>query len=487
MAKNTGEKSTRKNLRQQSNRNTLVSVFLFAILIGTVSFSYYSANLGTQNLRTLYSDQVSLEQFRASLPNVMLPLNDFVLTSSKDDKDRLATASVKFRKLYSDVSALPSMTLDKVKQLKQVFDLIQQVEGIASDILSGKIPFDQAKNMSLVAQSMVFVAQAKVNKVANDLKKSLDQKTADTQKQMTTLAAVNIAIIVFLLLLLVINSRRFVRSITNTISDIAQHVTSASGDILSTVDQQVTASDTQAMSVSAITQELEQMSAAAKRIAATAASVEKIADATMTSADQGGKAVGEAIGFLNNVRNEVNAISEKVNFARQKAEQILESVESVQDIADETHLLALNASIESAAAGEFGKRFAVVAAEVRRLSERVREFTEEIETVVNEVNTSTLESMEVTKKGLTEVEQGVLIAQRANDALDKMQSMSNKTSQAVRTIAQATSRQDKASHEFLEAMQQISQLLHDSAKQMQNSRDISRRLNEVAADLQKLF
>jgi methyl-accepting chemotaxis protein len=487
MAKQAGGKSTRRNLRQQSNRNTLISVLLFAILIGTVSFTYYSANQGMQTLQALYGDQVRLEQFRASLPNVMLPLNDFVLTSSKEDKDRLASASVAFQRLYSEVAALPSMTADKLKDLKQVFDLIQQVEGIASDILSGKIPASQASNMALVAQSMVFVSQAKVNKVATDLKASLDQKTQQTQDQMTTLAAVNLAIIVVLLLLLVYFSRNFVRNITNTISDIVQNVTTASGDILSTVDQQVTASDTQAMSVSAITQELEQMSAAAKRIAATAASVEKIADATMSSAEQGGKAVGEAIGFLHNIRNEVNAISEKVNFARQKAEQILESVESVQDIADETHLLALNASIESAAAGEFGKRFAVVAAEVRRLSERVREFTEEIETVVNEVNTSTLESMEVTKKGLTEVEQGVLIAQRANDALGKMQSMSSKTSQAVRTIAQATSRQDKASHEFLEAMQQISQLLHDSAKQMQNSRDISRRLNDVAEDLQKLF
>jgi len=81
----------------------------------------------------------------------------------------------------------------------------------------------------------------------------------------------------------------------------------------------------------------------------------------------------------------------------------------------------------------------------------------------------------------------VKIAERASEALGKMQSMSEKTSQAVRTIAQATGRQDESSQEFVLTMRQISDLLQDSASQMQKSRDASYRLNDVAADLQKLI
>jgi methyl-accepting chemotaxis protein len=229
------------------------------------------------------------------------------------------------------------------------------------------------------------------------------------------------------------------------------------------------------------------MSGAAKKIATTAVGVERIATATSASASDGAQAVNEAIGYMDKIRQEVTTIAEKVTDAGHKAEQILDSIDSIQEIADETHLLALNASIESAAAGEFGKRFAVVAGEVRRLSERVRQFTEEIQTVVDDVHASTQESIGVTRSGLEEVAKGVKIAERASEALMKMQNMSEKTSQAVRTIAQATGRQDESSHEFVLTMQQISELLQDSAAQMEKSREASYRLNDVAADLQKLI
>jgi len=174
-----------------------------------------------------------------------------------------------------------------------------------------------------------------------------------------------------------------------------------------------------------------------------------------------------------------------VTDAGRKADQILESVGSIQEIADETHLLALNASIESAAAGEFGKRFAVVASEVRRLSERAREFTEEIQLVVNDVHASTRGSIEVTQKGLEEVAKGVQITRRAGDALKKMQDMSDKTSQAVHTIAQATARQRENSHEFILTMEDIASLLQESAVQMKNSRDSVVQLTNLSDELKK--
>jgi len=476
-----------KSVRQLAQRNIVISVLLFAVLIGTVFVAFNRAADGVSELSELYGQQTSLEQFKGSLPNVLLPLNDFTLTGNKLDVGKIKTASDDFLRLYGEVSQLPSLDSQDVKQLGEVHGLMQEVIKIAEDITSGKIPTQMASNVTVVAQSLVFVAQGKLNDVASRLAMQLESERQAKQDQLELFSLINVVIIVFIVIVMAFFNRSFVTNISGTISETAKGVTEVSDEILAAVDQQATASNTQAMSVAGVTGELEDMSGAAKKIAITAVSVERIAMATASSAKDGAVAVNEAIGSMDRIRQEVNTIAEKVTDAGRKAEQILDSISSIQEIADETHLLALNASIESAAAGEFGKRFAVVAGEVRRLSERARQFTEEIQTVVNDVHISTRESIEVTRSGLEEVAKGVEIAERASLALGKMENMSEKTSQAVRTIAQATGRQDESFQEFVLTMRQISDLLQDSATQMQKSRDASYRLNDVASDLQKLI
>jgi len=487
MAKDTEvtAKST-ATLSQRATRNIVLSMVLLAILVAAAVFAYRQSDTGMNEIGKLYSEQNSLERFRASLSDILLPMNDFTLTGNPSDMGKMKSASDNFRRLYTEVSTLSSLEENDSRELKEVSDLMKEVITISEDIVSGKIPPEQAKNIVVVAQSLVFVAQEKMNEVVKRQGVRLDANVASARAQNATIAAINLGLIVALVLILILFNRNFVNSITGTISDVAVKVTGASDDILNSVDQQSAATDTQAMSVSAITEELEQMTAAAKKIAVTASSVEKIADATAASATEGVQAVMEAIGYLDRIRDEVNAITEKVTFAGEKVEQILDFVDSIKDIADETHLLALNASIESAAAGEFGKRFAVVAGEVRRLSERAREFTDQIQNIVNDVHAATRSSVEVTQAGLQEVAKGVEITKRASEALTKMQSMSEKTSQAVRTIAQATNRQDASNREFLMTMQQIAELFQDTAAQMQRTRETTNQLTVVADELKRL-
>ncbi|MDQ6952637.1 MAG: methyl-accepting chemotaxis protein [Mariprofundaceae bacterium] len=481
------QKRTVISIRQLARRNTLISIALFAVLIGTVFFAFNRASEGINQISALNSQQTSLESFRASLPNVLLPLNDFTLTGNKEDIGKIKQASNAFLKLYTQVSAMPSLQVADIKRLKEVHDLMQEVIKISQDITSGKIPTQMASNVTVVAQSLVFVAQDKLNSVATQLATSLSTEQSAKENQIQLYSMINVGIIIFIVFVMAFFNRSFVTNIAGAIGQMSEGVSHASSEILTAVDSQATASSTQAQSVAGVTMELEEMSGSAKKIATTAASVERIAAATAFSAEEGAEAVNETIGYMERIRKEVALIAEKVTDSGRKSEQILESLGALQELADETHLLALNASIESAAAGEFGKRFSVVAGEVRRLSERARQFTEEIQIVVDDVNKSTRESIEVTKKGLEEVDKGVSVAQNAGQSLSKMKSMSEKTSQAVRTIAQATKRQDESSQEFVLTMRQISDLLQDSAAQMDKSRDASYRLNDVADDLQKLI
>ncbi|WP_081881095.1 methyl-accepting chemotaxis protein [Ghiorsea bivora] len=480
----TSEKA-KVNIRTLARRNMIWSVLFFAVLGATVLFTSFQASKNMESLAVIYGQQVQIEKFRATLPNVLLPLNDYIMTQNEGDVQKVKRANAAFQNLYKKVSAFSGLSTADKKELKSVKDLMTEVGSLANDIISGAIPFDQAGSIAIVAQSLVFVGQDKVNTIATHVSQVLSQEVVAKETQMSWLTWINIAVILAILLLLVYLSRLFTSNITNHISSAAQNVAFSSEDILMSVDRQATASNTQADIVVNVTDELSKMSGASTKIAQTATSVERIASATSHAAEEGVKAVNEAIGYMDKIREEVTLIAEKVTDAGQKAEQILESVDSIQEIADETHLLALNASIESAAAGEFGKRFAVVASEVRRLSERAREFTEEIQIVVNDVHQSTSASIEVTQEGLEEVAKGVEIARRAGVALERMQDMSVKTSKAVHTIALATKQQSESSQEFVDTMKDISTLLQDSAAQMQKSRDSAGQLNVVADELKK--
>ena len=473
------------NLRQLARRNMIWSIVFFVVLVGTVTFTALQASQNMDELSRLYEQKTDIEKFRATLPNVLLPLNDYIMTKNESDIQKINQAKGQFRVLYSTIGGFSTLTSQNREELKSVGQLMTEVTALTDDIVSERIPFEQAGSIAIVAQSLVFVGQDKINTIAAGVSQQLKQETDAKVEQMTALTTINVVLIVGILIVLFFLSRSFTSRVTKQITQAAQDVAASSEDILIAVERQATASNTQANVVVTVTDELSEMSAASVKIAATANSVERIAMATAQAANEGAQAVKEAIGYMDSIRKEVMLIADKVSEAGRKAEQILESVGSIQEIADETHLLALNASIESAAAGEFGKRFAVVASEVRRLSERAREFTEEIQVVVDEVHASTNASIEVTQEGLAEVAKGVEITRRAGEALEKMQDMSTKTSKAVHTIALATKQQSENSNEFVLTMKDIAQLLQDSASQMQSSRDSAEQLNNVSDALKK--
>ncbi len=484
----TGREATRsvRSISALANRNLLITLLLFVALASAIWYAIQVAKDKTDSLRILQAQQLELERFKGTLPNILLPLNDFTLTRNPADVDKIRKAENDFQSLYSRIQQLSSLSSKNREVLDQVFKMMGEVSNIAKDVTSGKIPPAQASNVAVVAQSLVFVAQTKLNAVAESLKKALEHDARQAQKALDRQFYIILGILLLLGIINILLSRSLVRTISSELADVVDRVSRTSMEILEAVDQQTMASDTQAKSVAQIARELEEMSNDARKIATTSNSVEKIAVATAKSANMGEQAVSESIHAMDEIRRDVSTIAEKVAFAGQKAEQILESVESVQEIADETHLLALNASIESAAAGEFGKRFAVVATEVRRLADRTREFTEEIQGVVNEVYNATRESMEATREGLAETEKGEEIARKAGEVLAKMREMSDKTSKAVQAIARATNRQNESNQEFLRAMRQISEILQDSAVQMQKTRDASLRLGEVAEYLKRL-
>jgi len=164
-----------------------------------------------------------------------------------------------------------------------------------------------------------------------------------------------------------------------------------------------------------------------------------------------------------------------------RSQKIGDVLDIIQEIAAETHLLAVNAAIESAAAGEHGRRFAVVAGEVRRLAERSRASAEEIAALVTEIQAAISASVMATEQGTKEVEIGAGLARGVEKGLHEIVEMIEKTTQTAKEISLATQQQRAASDQVVAVIRGIADSARESAEGMQQASSLVTQLTTLAA------
>ena len=270
------------------------------------------------------------------------------------------------------------------------------------------------------------------------------------------------------------------RMLLHDLQQASSQITGASTQVLNAAEEHASGSVQQAASIAQVTATMEELTNTAKQIALSATSVEKIADDSAQAAHAGYDSVGEALEAMEKIRRRVADISGKTLLLGERSQRISEVLNLIKDIAGEIHLLAVNAAIESAAAGEHGKRFAIVASEVRRLAERTRESAEEIKGIVGEIQSATNTSVLATEQGVKEVENGVSLATRARGSLEEIIQMVDRTTQAIRQITFATQQQQSASEQIVQTMREVAEVTRQAASGMKQSANSVGELNVLA-------
>src|SRR3972149_1632157 len=214
----------------------------------------------------------------------------------------------------------------------------------------------------------------------------------------------------------------------------SMRVSSVTSEIMASSEEQSSGISEQAASVGEITSTIEELSSSAKQIAANAESVAKVAEDSETTCHHGMEAVSASIHIMEDIKGVTKDSSGKILSLSEKAQKIGDVLGIIKEIAGEPHLLALNASIEASAAGEFGKRFGVVAAEVRRLAERTKTSAEEIKGVVSEIQVATNAAVLSTELGVKNVEKGVEVVQKAGQSIESILNSTKETTEASRQI-----------------------------------------------------
>jgi methyl-accepting chemotaxis protein len=275
------------------------------------------------------------------------------------------------------------------------------------------------------------------------------------------------------------------RTILRQIQETGGSVSSFSSNIMTMIQEQAASASEQATSVAEVTATVEELSRTSMQIAQNAESV-KIAASRSVEVAQRGKTLGdEGVEAMMRIKERVGDIAGKTMFLGEKSHEIGKVMEIIKEIAGEIHLLALNAAIESVAAGEHGRRFAVVASEVRRLAEKTRESTETIRGIIGEIQAATNSSVEATEQGTEEVEHWKETIRKASDAFSEIIQTIERTSEASAQISLATHQQTSANEQVAAAMRQIAEMVRVTAGHMKESSVSAAELRAMAAKLQE--
>jgi len=273
-----------------------------------------------------------------------------------------------------------------------------------------------------------------------------------------------------------------VSSILLKVKEVADAAASASNQISTSTEEMATGAHEQASQATEVSGAVEQMS---RTIFETTKNTSAAFDASRNagrSAKEGGKVVEETIIGMDRIADVVKESADIVVELGKSSDQIGEIVQVIDDIADQTNLLALNAAIEAARAGEQGRGFAVVADEVRKLAERTTKATKEIKQIQKDTS-GAVASM---KNGTAEVEKGKLLAHKAGDSLGEIITGAEKVSDIINQVAAASEEQSGAAEHISKNIESISSVTQQSASGIQQIAHASEDLNRLTLNLQEL-
>lgn len=248
------------------------------------------------------------------------------------------------------------------------------------------------------------------------------------------------------------------RDLVENINSTTLQVSSAAQESQASSMHLSDASAHQAEQITAVNTTLTTMADSIGKVSSDAGQSAEVAAQSVTLASEGNEAVQKSIAGMNTIREHIQETSKRMKRLGESSQEIGEIVELINDIAEQTNILSLNASIQAAMAGESGRGFAVVADEVQRLAERSGNATKQIDALVKTIQSDTNEAISSMERSTAEVVSGAKLSQNAGESLEQIQGVSQQLATMIHSISAVTKEQAAAASNTSESMNVIQEI-----------------------------
>ncbi len=275
------------------------------------------------------------------------------------------------------------------------------------------------------------------------------------------------------------------RTLVATINDTSVHVASSAQETQATAMHLAEAAQHQAQEISSASGRITDIAASINQVSQNSADSAEVARRSVQIATNGAGVVRQTIAGMDSIRDQIQETSKRIKRLGESSQEIGSIVELINDISEQTNILALNAAIQAASAGEAGRGFAVVADEVQRLAERSSSATKRIESLVQTIQADTNEAVSSMEQTTSEVVAGARLAEDAGTALGEIEKVSADLSGLIQGISTASAQQSVAATDITQTMNTIQSITAQTSQGANQTAESIGNLAQLAADLRR--
>ena len=438
------------------------------------------------NSRLLLDAQsLSTDYFEQSSDN-----RGFLLSGDQIYLTELTAARQAFK---VDLKALQQIT--STSNERQLIAAIAQVENAHVNAVNALIAL-RKPGTSLTVIGKDFAAEAFVQQSLK-LKSDIAAFAANEQKLLanarqsssnTASTAVILILLIAIVAVVIAAALAFVltRALRRQIGAAVGEVKSSSAELQATANQQASVAKEQATAMNEITTTMSELLATSRQIAESAQQVAQVAEQTAGAGRSGEETVTKAQEFMTDIRRQVDVIVDHMLELGEKSQQIGAVVDIVTELAEQTNILAINSTIEAAGAGEAGKRFAVVADEIRKLADRVANSAKEIRGLIDVVRSAVNTTVMATEIGSKAVDTGNEQFTDVAAVFGEIASLATTTTDAAREIELSTKQQTTAVEQVNVAISNVAQSAKETEASSSQTFQTASQLNSLSEDLVRL-